>query len=707
MAAETLKPRLLAAAARVPVEQRGEGWRAAAVLDELRRAQEQGQWDDVRSLASGYDALLLVTPVETAEGGVALVAAGSGERRRRGAFSTPPGYAAELAARALPAVIMETSTAPAAGVARAQSRSFHDHRERVVVDPACGAGALLRAALARLLALGVAPADAARAVHGVDDDPVAVALCRAALRADLAVAGFDCPAEAFDDQVVVGDALLGLDWAATFPHVLDRPDVPPAEVTGWRGGFDAVVANPPWERMKVHARDWSGEPPPGLRTERAEAARAVRAAGRHPLTGAGELNAYLPFVETCWRLLGPGGRAAVLVPAGIASDRSAARLIEGLVAAGGLGRLDLIEPVEPIFAGVSARIGVAVMELAAVGEAPGARMAVGLRDPAERPADREFPLTADLLRTVNPNTATAPLFTSTVDARLVTRVHREVPVLARRVAFDGAPLDPLVDENGWQVRLVTSLHMTRDARWFATAPGPGLVPLVEAKHCGLLDPRGGSTPAPRYWVPENLMHDRYGELTARGWLAGYRNVATTDSPRTLLPTPLPVTGVGNSMPLVHAPRLPLLLAALASLPVDYLLRQKHTGANVNFFKLEQVPVPPPAAYDAEAPWARGRTVGEWVTERLVAAVHWPDDGSLAGLAAELGVRPGPSTAATRAQARAELDAAHAVLLGFSRADLTHAIGTFGALRAREVAATGRFGTAERVTAAFSTLCPDG
>jgi len=34
------------------------------------------------------------------------------------------------------------------------------------------------------------------------------------------------------------------------------------------------------------------------------------------------------------------------------------------------------------------------------------------------------------------------------------------------------------------------------------------------------------------------------------------------------------------------------LAALASLPTDYLARQKHAGANLNFFKLEQVPLPP-------------------------------------------------------------------------------------------------------------------
>ena len=38
------------------------------------------------------------------------------------------------------------------------------------------------------------------------------------------------------------------------------------------------------------------------------------------------------------------------------------------------------------------------------------------------------------------------------------------------------------DGNPWQVRLLTPLHMTRDAVHFHSAAGPGLVPLWEAKH---------------------------------------------------------------------------------------------------------------------------------------------------------------------------------------------------------------------------------
>ncbi|MBT0767917.1 N-6 DNA methylase [Kineosporia sp. J2-2] len=698
-------------------------WRDQAVLLAVEQAWAADDLVTVGAIATGYDALLLYVPAP-APGGLALHPVGNAERRHRGAFSTPAVYADSLARRAIP--------------------ELPDGELPTVVDPACGAGNLLRAALSRLLSLGVPPEQAIAALHGVDADPIAVSLCRSALAADLSLAGRPTEPAELEHRIRAGDGLsgatpnqqaagAGLTWHEAFPQVLGQEDAAPEPVTGWRGGFDVVVANPPWERLKVHARDWGGEIPVGLRDRRAGTARALRDAGRHPLTGAGELNAYLPFVETCWRLLAPGGRASLLVPAGIASDRSAARLLEALCTAGALGRLHLIEPRGPIFAGVSGRVGVAIVELrggparetvneavtggADADPAPGAadpiagpvapegpsaaEVAVGLAGPDQPAGERAWRLPAHLLRVVNPNTATAPLFASATDAGIVTAAHRRTPVLLRRDPASAVPT-----QDPWKLRLVTPLHMTRDARHFRSGPGEGLVPLWEAKHCAMLDPNGGTATAPRYWVPMEVVRERYGDLCDRGWLAGYRNVSTTVAPRTLLPTPLPVVAVGNSLPLISADRLPLLLAALSTLPVDYLLRQKHAGANVNFFKLEQVPVPPPEAYDVPSPWGDG-TIADWVLTRFARAVTWSDD--LHGLAAELGRsgievpgRPDPEGVLT---ARAELDAAHALLLGFDRAELTHLLGTFTALRRQDETRHGGFVTADRVLRAYDRLKP--
>ena len=711
---------LLAAAAAVAPDPDPRRWRDRAVEHAVAAAWTAGDLAAVAALATGYDALLLHIPAQL-NGLLVLQSVGNAERRYRGSFSTPPVFATALAVRALTGYPLGA-----------------DAPVPAVVDPACGAGALLRAVLAQLIAGGVPPARAAQALHGVDADPVAVLLCRAVLAADLTQAGYPCEPGQLAGRIVAGDALLGgtplrpaagdgVIWHELFPDVLARPEGALEPVTGWRGGFDVVVANPPWERLKVHARDWAGAPPEGLRGDRAGTAQGLRDAGRHPLTGSGELNAYLPFVETCWRLLSPTGRAAVLVPAGIASDRSAARLLEELTGTGALRRLHLIDPAGPIFVGVSGRVGVAIVELSggpqprpADRPAMDTEVAVGLAGPDDPPAGRAWPLAPSLLRVLNPNTGTTPLFGSATDARIGTAVHRRTPVLLRR-----DPVSGRVVADAWQVRLVTPFHMTRDLPRFQSGPAGGLLPLWEAKHCGLLDPYGGTVRGPRYWVPEELVWERYGVLCARGWLAGYRNVSTTAASRTLLPTPLPVVGAGNSLPLISATRLPLLLAALSSLPVDYLLRQKHAGANVNFFKLEQVPVPPPDSYDVPSPWGEG-TIADWMLTRFARAVVWAP--GLHGLATELrrdgaevpmtmagdalagadlsGIDLEELTAARveeRAVARAEIDASHALLLGLSRADLAHLLSTFTMLRTREDRLFGRLVTTERVLAAYDRL----
>ena len=111
-------------------------------------------------------------------------------------------------------------------------------------------------------------------------------------------------------------------------------------------------------------------------------------------------------------------------------------------------------------------------------------------------------------------------------------------------------------------------------------------------------------------------------------------------------------------------------------------------------------------------------------ERFVEAVVWrpgPTSGGsegegLAGLATELGLpadagldvagagpAAGAGAAARRAEALAALDAAHAVLLGFSRRDLELALAAFPGLARRERATFGHFRTGELALAAYDRL----
>jgi hypothetical protein len=733
-------------------------WRDDAIRYELAEASRLPVADSRRAgriieLAGRYDTLLAMAP-SAGPGGVRWGAVTDPGRRRLGAFATPSGLAEALVDRAWP---VRSSSAPTRHLDPQPDREptpspgASGRAPPVVVDPACGAGALLIAALNRSVAEGVAPDVALGGLHGVDLDGTAVELARAALVARARQLGGRGPSleAVVAARLRTGDALLdgvGFGWRADLPDVLARPGIDPDPVTGWSGGFAVVLANPPWERLKVAAGEHVGPDLLGARDQVRARVRQIREGGRHPLSGAGDLNAHLPFLETCWRLLGVGGRAALLVPQSALTDRQAGPLLRELLAADGLVSVHGLAHGVRYFPGVSSSVRVAVLTLARRPRRPG-RPAdpTGLSRPADGPADRAaevimglvdprrpdpgraWTLDRRLLDTVSPSSGTAVLFASSRDARLVAAAHERFGVLLGRDAAGSVDHDP------WGLRARTPIHLSRERRWLRTGPGPGLLPLVEAKLVTLLDPRAATwdtgavrpaspaelgdpawRPAVRWWVPEDLVQARYGDLLPRGWLAGYRVVTTDRSPRTLLPVALPPGAYANSLALLDAPRLPLLLSALAALPTDYLVRARGGGNNLSLYKIEQVPVPPPQVYDRPAPWDPSVTVAQWLTARLLAATVWTP--TLAALAAELG-RPAPAGLTgpagpageaerierERAEARAEIDAAHAVLLGWTRSDLEHVLGTFDALRTREQAAGRGFVTRRRVLAAYDRL----
>ena len=141
-----------------------------------------------------------------------------------------------------------------------------------------------------------------------------------------------------------------LHWEAAFPGVW----------SGWQdyrpeGGFDAVIGNPPWEKIKLQEVEWLATRDPELaRAPTAAARRAgiqrlreqgaplaaefdaakaradklgrfVRASGQYPLLGKGDINLYSLFVERAMSLIKPDGFVGLLTKSGIYADKTAAR----------------------------------------------------------------------------------------------------------------------------------------------------------------------------------------------------------------------------------------------------------------------------------------------------------------------------------------------------------------------------------------------
>ena len=138
-------------------------------------------------------------------------------------------------------------------------------------------------------------------------------------------------------------------WQVAFPGVWRD-----WEHEGLHGGFDALVGNPPWDRMKLQQVEWFAERRPDiamaqraadrkkmiaalqaagdpLATDFAKAemcattaAKMARTGGDYPLLSGGDINLYSLFVERAMTLVKSDGLVGLLVPSGIASDKTAA-----------------------------------------------------------------------------------------------------------------------------------------------------------------------------------------------------------------------------------------------------------------------------------------------------------------------------------------------------------------------------------------------
>lgn len=184
---------------------------------------------DVRELGAAHEHLLELTPGLDAEGGLTLARTRGHARKASGSYYTPAHLVDHILDRALE---------PALDEAWARGGTQEILRVRVC-DPACGTGHFLVPAAARiaqrLVRAGFEKEDALAAaqqcVCGMDLSPLAADLCRACLWLECSRPGR--PGAFPSGNIRAGDALTA-DWRPLFPEAFAR------------GGFDAVVGNPPF-----------------------------------------------------------------------------------------------------------------------------------------------------------------------------------------------------------------------------------------------------------------------------------------------------------------------------------------------------------------------------------------------------------------------------------------------------------------------------
>lgn len=469
----------------------------------------------------------------------------------------------------------------------------------------------------------------------------------------------------------------------------------------------------------------------------------LRNSGRYPLTGRGDINTYAVFAEADRNLLASSGRLGVILPTGIATDATTQFFFKNLVKGGSIISLLDFENSKPLFAGVHPSTKFCLLTLSGLGiRQVTAEFAFFIHDPADlQRADTRFTLTPEEISLLNPNTGTCPVFRSRRDAEITLGMYRRVPVLIRQN-------DP-IHGNPWGIKFARMFDMSNDSHLFHTRDqleddgwkldgnvferdGKRMLPLYQGMMANFYDHRAadvvksanagkrqnqprylselehqdpGRVALPRYWV------DAKEVAIDQDWLIGFSDITSTMNERTMISYPLPKVAVGNKVPLVISGANPVLrtalLAALSSFCLDFAVRQKVGGTTLNFFLVEQFPVPSPSMLTEVCPWEPDATFGEWVLPRVAELAYTAID--MQEFATSVGVYRDPFiwNSHRRAHIRAELDAAFFHIYGIGRDDVDYIMNTFTIVRRKDEVKFGDYQTKRLILEQYDAMATAG
>jgi hypothetical protein len=236
-------------------------------------------------------------------------------------------------------------------------------------------------------------------------------------------------------------------WCLEFPEVFEA------------GGFDCVLGNPPWERIKLQEKEFFASRSieianavnkaareklikdlPKKNPELAQAwedakhdadaqGKFIRESGRFPLTATGDINTYSVFAETTRKAISSNGRVGVIVPTGIATDDTCKKFFGDLTQKQAIASLYDFENREKLFTAVDSRMKFSLLTSSGKPIKQG-NFSFFLTQPRQVDNQgRVFQLSPQDIALMNPNTLTCPVFRTRADAELTQKIYQRVPVL--------------------------------------------------------------------------------------------------------------------------------------------------------------------------------------------------------------------------------------------------------------------------------------
>ncbi|MEG3867547.1 Eco57I restriction-modification methylase domain-containing protein [Microcoleus sp. Z1_B2] len=498
------------------------------------------------------------------------------------------------------------------------------------------------------------------------------------------------------------EALKPFHWGYEFDEILHQ-----------RGGFDAIITNPPWEIFKPNAREFfvqhnelAKKSKMDIKTFEKEqnkilqnpeiAETWLKYLSEFPHVSAyyrsaeqyknqisivngkksgTDINFYKLFLEQCFNLLRPNGECGIIIPSGVYTDLGTKQLREMLFVETEIDALFGLSNERFIFEGVDHRFKFCLLTFekgkstesfqAAFRINPREAIRVDKLDTFLNNQDECIEISVNLIRRLSPDSLSVMEFKNEGDIRIAEKML-QFPLLGEQI------------EGKWNLRLTAEFHMTNDSHLFKQEPGKGKLPLYEGK---MIHQFTHLYAEPRYWVDEaearKALLGRNGvdngqKLDYQCYRFAYRAIASSTNARSLIGTILPKNVVcGHSLnissPIKNNKYMLFICAALNSLCFDFTLRQK-VSSNLTMFFIYQTPVPRLTSGDKYFTDIVQRAA------KLICTAPEFDE-----LAQEVGLnshREGVTDETERAQLRAELDGIIAHLYGLTEAEFAYILTTF-------------------------------
>jgi hypothetical protein len=534
-------------------------------------------------------------------------------------------------------------------------------------------------------------------------------------------------------------------WHLAFPDVFrvtDKAKKPENEQTGWIGGFDVVLGNPPWDKIQPEEQKFFAGSRPDIANARTASVRKkmiselqakdpithriwigykriieatshlIKQGSFFPYAAVGNLNYYRLFGELASIIIGASGRAGLIVQTGMATDHTGREFFARQLSQGRLRKFIDFENRGNFFPDVHGQFRFALMTISGIeistrGDSAEFAWLLGDLSELSEPG-RTIHLKSDDLSLFNPSSGTCPTFKSQRDLLINQKMYRS-----------GRHIYVSSDNRYGNVDFLGELfNMTRDSALFLdpmNTKQEGYLPLYEAKCIHQFDHRfAGQIGSefieyksdvkgnPSFFMkPRSVVEQKEVErrATAReglqdGWMCGFRSVSSPTNERTAIFAAFPFSAVGNSINLLlglEPTEAIYLITNGNSLAFDYACREKLSGMNVNIWIMKQLPAIPIERYSELHGWC-GCELSRWIMDRFLELSYTAWD--LKPLAGDCDYYGSPFrwNEERRFLIRCELDAAYFHLYGIEQDDVDYIMGTFPIVKRKDEEKCGEYRT---------------